>query len=139
MGKPFHIVQPYDRSGDRRQVRQRRIEIQVGVAYGTDPERVLALLLEVAGKHPELLQRPEPSALFLGFGDSSLNFELRAWTGLSGEWMRIRSEITVAVNNAIVEAGMEIPFPQRDLHVRSVEPDVARLASGAPSPAERPD
>jgi small-conductance mechanosensitive channel len=117
--------------------RERRVEVRVGVAYGTDPTRVLALLLEVAAKHPDLLQRPEPTALFLGFGDSSLDFELRAWTGNSGEWMRIRSEITVAINAAIVEAGIEIPFPQRDLHLKSVKPELASLVSGDAAGAGR--
>jgi len=101
--------------------RRRRMEIKVGVAYGTDPERVLALLREVAAGDAGVLADPAPVALFLGFGDSSLDFELRAWTPLFEDWVHTQSELTVAVNRAIVDAGIEIPFPQRDLHLRSAE------------------
>ncbi|MEN8160181.1 MAG: mechanosensitive ion channel domain-containing protein, partial [Myxococcota bacterium] len=101
--------------------RRRRMEVKVGVAYGTDPERVLELLRQVAAAHPQVLDDPEPAALFLGFGDSSLDFELRAWTPLFEDWMETQSQVTVAVNRAIVEAGIEIPFPQRDLHLRTAD------------------
>jgi small-conductance mechanosensitive channel len=116
--------------------RERRIDVQVGVAYGTDPERVLALLLEVAAKHGEVLAHPAPAALFLGFGDSSLNFELRAWTQNSADWMRIRSDLNVAIHAALAAAAIEIPFPQRDLHLRSVSAGLAPLVSGG-RPAAR--
>jgi small-conductance mechanosensitive channel len=120
--------------------RQRRIELRVGVAYGTDPERVLALLLDVARSHPSVLDAPEPSALFLGFGDSALDFELRAWTGLGERFMAIRSDLAVGVNRAFNEAGITIPFPQRDLHVKSIVLDPATTArihftAAPPSPA----
>jgi small-conductance mechanosensitive channel len=101
--------------------RRRRMDVKVGVAYGTDPERVLALLRQVAADNDGVLGDPEPIALFLGFGDSSLDFELRAWTPLFEDWVRTQSELTVAVNRAIVDAGIEIPFPQRDLHLRTAE------------------
>ena len=94
-----------------------RMEISVGVAYGTDPQTVLELLVSVANDHPEVSRTPEPIALFLGFGDSSLDFELRAWTGT--DFVQVASELRVAVNQALADAGIEIPFPQRDLHVRS--------------------
>lgn len=100
---------------------RRRINVLVGVAYGTDPERVIDLLVGSAQEHPDILERPAPTALFLGFGESSLDFSLRAWTAQSTNYRRVRSELTLAVNAAIVEAGIEIPFPQRDLHVRSAE------------------
>jgi small-conductance mechanosensitive channel len=101
--------------------RRRRMEVKVGVAYGTDPERVLALLRQVAADNNGVLADPAPVALFLGFGDSSLDFELRAWTPLFEDWIQTQSELTVAVNQAIVAAGIEIPFPQRDLHLRTAE------------------
>ena len=93
----------------------RRIEIAVGVAYGTDPNRVLEILLDVAAKHQNLLHYPAPDALFEGFGDSSLNFKLRCWTQLD-DFLRVRSELNVAVNNAFQAEGITIPFPQRDVH-----------------------
>ncbi len=108
---------------------RRRMEIPVGVAYGIVPEVVLELLLGVARAHTGVLEDPEPVALFTGFGDSSLDFELRAWT--TGDIVVIPSELRVAINQALAEAGIEIPFPQRDLHLRSVESAAAdRLGAG---------
>jgi len=98
--------------------RQRRIEIPVGVAYGTDPHRVLAILTDVAKSSSEVLEDPPPLALFRGFGDSALNFELRAWTGLS-TYLEVQSRIAIAVNTALAEAQIEIPFPQRELHIKN--------------------
>jgi len=100
--------------------RQRRISVDVGVRYGTEPERVLDLLEGVARDHPEVLDVPEPNALFQEFGDSALIFTLRCWTGEFVEYFRVRSELTVAVNARLKDAGLEIPFPQRDLHLRTI-------------------
>ncbi len=97
----------------------RRADVNVGVAYGTDPEKVLKLLTEIAKGHPEVVREPAPFAIFTGFGDSSLNFSLRAWTDDIDGFVVVRSELAVAVNQALKEAGIEIPFPQRDIHVRS--------------------
>jgi small-conductance mechanosensitive channel len=101
--------------------RLRRIEIYVGVAYGTDPQQVMDILLEQANSHEDTLQHPEPYVLFTGFGECSLDFKLRFWTNNYDRWFFVESEVKLAVNNAVVEAGIEIPFPQRDLHVRSVD------------------
>jgi len=107
---------------------RRRIEILVGVAYGTDPHKVLELLLGAARSDERVLTDPEPSVLFLGFGDSSLDFSLRAWTDEFNEYLTIKSDLTLAVHDAIYAAGIEIPFPQRDLHLRSIDPGaVARI------------
>jgi len=102
--------------------RRRRMDIKVGVAYGTAPERVLALLEGVARAHPDVLTDPAPQALFTGFGESSLDFELRAWTALFDNYVVTQSQLSVAVGGALAEAGIEIPFPQRDVHVRSLRP-----------------
>jgi len=107
--------------------RQRRIDVDVGVAYGSEPQQIIDLLLAVARANPDVLEFPPPSALFLGFGDSSLNFSLRAWTLHIETFAQIRSDLGVAVYNALRVAGVEIPFPQRDLHVRSL---------AAPAPLE---
>ena len=104
--------------------RLRRIEVSVGVAYGTDPQRVLDILLDVVAKHDNVLQHPEPLALFVGFGDSSLDFKTLFWTSNFDDWLRIRSDVTVKINQAVTEAGIEIPFPQRDLHLKSIDPSV---------------
>ena len=63
---------------------------------------------------------PKPEALFLDFGESSLDFQLRAWTA-AGRHLRVSSDLRVAMAQALKEAGIEIPFPQRDLHLRSVD------------------
>jgi small-conductance mechanosensitive channel len=99
----------------------RRMDIRVGVVYGTDPQRMIDLLLRVAAEHAKVLREPGPMALFLGFGESALNFELRAWTDWVGEWVLIRSELTVALNAALVGAGIAVASPQRDVRVRMVD------------------
>ncbi len=104
---------------------RRRIEIMVGVAYGTDPERVLMLLVGEAVAHQSVMTDPAPEAFFIGFGDSSLNFELRFWSERQDNWFQLKSDVTVAVARALAEAGIEIPFPQRDLHLRTVDASIA--------------
>lgn len=99
----------------------RRVEVEVGVKYGTDPQTVLDILLQAAKGHEKILDWPEPDSIFVAFGESSLDFQLRAWTAEGGAWLNIRSDISVEVNRLLAEAGIEIPFPQRDLHVRSIE------------------
>lgn len=104
--------------------RQRRIDVPVGVAYGTDRAQVLEILETAIESVEGILQTPAPAVLFRGFGDSSLDFEVRAWTGELLAIARVQSDLTMAIGDAIDAAGIEIPFPQRDLHVRSVEPAV---------------
>jgi potassium-dependent mechanosensitive channel len=98
----------------------RRFDVNVGVAYGSDPKRVLALLEEVARTTPGVASYPAPAVIFSGFGASSLDFGLRVWTNDFDNWVTIRSELTVRVHDALAAAGIEIPFPQRDLHLKSV-------------------
>jgi small-conductance mechanosensitive channel len=109
----------------------RRVELPVGVAYGTDPQRVIALLIEVANAHEDVLERPAPQALLQGFGPSSLDFLLRAWT--DREYDRttpLRSDLALAIHAALREAGIQIPFPQQDVRLVDVDPAV-RAALGA--------
>jgi small-conductance mechanosensitive channel len=99
--------------------RVRRVDIAVGAAYGTDPQKVLAILDGVAKGHKEVMPSPAPTALFVRFGESSLDFELRIWTPEYDASVRVGSEVRSAIVAAFQEAGIEIPFPQRDLHVKS--------------------
>ncbi len=108
---------------------RRRVSVPVGVAYGTDPERVIDLLLRAAREDSDILEHPAPTALFLGFGESSLDFSLRAWTAQSHTYEQVRSELALGVNAALVEAGVKIPFPQRDLHVRSTDSGAGKLVA----------
>jgi small-conductance mechanosensitive channel len=101
--------------------RKRRIDLNVGVSYGTDASTVIALLQKVASENPKVVQAPAPDAFFIGFGDSSLDFQLRVWTEDPG-WFGLRSQLNVALQLALQQAGIEVPFPQRDLHVRSEPP-----------------
>jgi len=98
---------------------RRRIDVPVGVSYGTDPQKMLALLLSAAATTPEVLVFPPPVALFLGFGENSLDFELRAWTEGSDRWVMVRSALTLDVHRKLGEAGIEVPFPQRVLHMKT--------------------
>lgn len=97
-----------------------RFRIPVGVAYGTDVRKVEKILLEVAQAEPDVLDDPPPVVRFLGFGDSALNLELRAWsTKAVNRKGRLISAINFAIYDKFHEHGIEIPFPQRDLHIRS--------------------
>ncbi|HEX3890623.1 MAG TPA: mechanosensitive ion channel family protein, partial [Verrucomicrobiae bacterium] len=97
-----------------------RIRLPVGVAYGTAPEKLQSILLEVAKEHPKVLREPGPDVFFLGFGDSSLNFELAVWTAeMTFKPRRFRSELYYAMEKKLRENKIEVPFPQRDLHLRS--------------------
>jgi small-conductance mechanosensitive channel len=87
----------------------------------------------VAQAHPDVHQSPEPTVVFLGFGESSLDFQLMAWIDFL-EGFRITTELNLAIWDALAEAGIEIPFPQRDLHLRSVAPEAGeRLSPSRPS------
>jgi len=103
----------------------RRVDVPVGVAYGTDPERVIKLLIGVAESHPGVLLVRPPMAFFLGFGESALRFELRFWSSEQDTWFQLQSDVTVAVAKALQEADIEIPFPQRDLRIRSIDASAA--------------
>jgi small-conductance mechanosensitive channel len=105
-----------------------RIEVPVGVAYGADPERVIALLLDAVRSNAQLLSEPAPQAFFKGFGESSLDFVVRAWTDQGYEQvLPLTSAVGLAVYRNLSAAGISIPFPQRDVHLESVSP-AARAA-----------
>jgi potassium efflux system protein len=95
----------------------RRIDLPVGINYSAAPDKVIKVLEAVAIAHPEILREPPPQALFTGYGDSSLNFELRAWTAQFESWQRVRSELAVAMYDAVHAAGMSFPFPQREVRL----------------------
>jgi len=97
----------------------RRIEIKVGVKYGSDVEHVMEVLLQCAKHHKQILVNPVAYVLFNDFAESYLEFELRCWTSNYSAWLDIRSEIRVAIDKEFKKEGIEIPFPQRDLHIVS--------------------
>jgi small-conductance mechanosensitive channel len=97
--------------------KRRRIEVLVGVAYGSDVHKVQEILLNVIQTHKEVVKDPQPNVFFNQFGDSALEFRLLFWTDNFDDWVRIRSEVVFIVHDALKEAGISIPFPQRDLHI----------------------
>jgi potassium-dependent mechanosensitive channel len=111
-----------------------RLLIPVGVAYGTDPEQAQRVMLAAVESITDVMREPVPTVFFIGFGDSSLDFEIRAFVDAFSKRLRVRHEINVAVAHALAEAGIEIPFPQRDLHIRSaagLEPFLPRASGRA--------
>ena len=102
-----------------------RLAIPVGVAYGSDVETVMRELLAAAMENEKVLKDPNPVVLFLNFGDSSLDFQLRAWIADFGERRIIQSELIRDIDRRFRSEGIEIPFPQRDLHLRSVDEKAA--------------
>lgn len=101
-----------------------RLKVPIGVAYGTDVEHVRDLLLQVASEEASvtdtILMEPEPFVNFLGFGESSLDFELFIWISNPNQVIKVKSNLNFRINKTLNEHQIEIPFPQRDLHIRSV-------------------
>ena len=107
-----------------------RIRVPVGVAYGSDLKLLQRLLLEAAAEHPKALRDPSPVVLFNEFGDSSLNFELGVWTQeMTATPIHFTSQMNFIIEQKLRENDIEIPFPQRDLHVRSGLPAAAEASS----------
>jgi potassium efflux system protein len=115
---------------------RRRVELAVAVAYDTDPERVLKLLVEVAASHHEVLRDPEPTTLFLGFGNNALNFELRFWVAQAGIHQQVKSDLGVMVAAALRRSAIEIALPRQEMYVKSIDTAMNResLSLGAPVP-----
>ena len=102
-----------------------RINVPLGVSYGSDPGQVRSVLLRVGREHPDVLDDPAPDVIFTGFGDSSLDFELRVWTNRHVTTPKIiSSDLYFELFSTLKTEGIEIPYPQRDLHLRSVAPAV---------------
>lgn len=102
-----------------------RIELPVGVSYNADPREVERILIDVAVEEPQVSNYRKPVARFVEYGDSSINFELLIWIDVSAVPRRkVRSALYYKIFEEFKKAGIEIPFPQRDLHVRSVNETV---------------
>ena len=102
-----------------------RIRIPVVVAYGSDVTLVMKVLLECVKENPSVIQSPEPRVYFLRFGESSLDFQLRVYLTDIDNWYPVQSEILQEIDRKFRLEGIEIPFPQRDLHLRSVDETAA--------------
>jgi small-conductance mechanosensitive channel len=107
-----------------------RFRIPVSVAYGSDVESVKEALLGVAREHPATLSDPEPTVFFESFGDSALNLELVVWSAeMSFRPRRFRSDLNFAIDRTFRERGIEVPFPQRDIHFRTSSLNMRREGS----------
>jgi MscS family membrane protein len=100
--------------------RHYRIRVAVGVAYGSDIDKVSQVLLSVGASHPDVRKTPEPRVRFRKFGDSSLDFELLSWIEEPADRGRVVHELNCEVYRRFAEAGISIPFPQRDLHIKEM-------------------
>jgi small-conductance mechanosensitive channel len=99
-----------------------RVRIPVGIGYGSDPERAREVLLAIANAHPGVLRTPPPSVGFEGFGASSVDLALRLFVSDVAQGGAIRTEIAFQILKAFREAGIELPFPQADVHLRDLDP-----------------
>jgi small-conductance mechanosensitive channel len=97
--------------------RKTRFKIDIGVAYGSDVEKVTEILLKCAAEEKKVTQRPEPFVRFNDFGDSSLDFQLYFWTTENFAVENIKSNIRYKIDKYFRESGVQIPFPQRDVHI----------------------
>jgi potassium efflux system protein len=104
----------------------RRTDIRIGIAYGSDLQQAMQILLTVAASESSVLAEPAPAVVFQGFGESALNFELRVWTLVRSN-VDTRSQLSIAVLHALSEAGIEVPVPQRDLRLRAVDKNLEEL------------
>jgi potassium efflux system protein len=104
-----------------------RLVVKVGIAYGSDTRLARQTLLDVARNNARVLAEPKPKAFFMAFGDSSLEFQLRVWLKDIDDWILACNELHLAIDDAFREAGIEIAFPQRDIHIRSIR-DALHLA-----------
>jgi small-conductance mechanosensitive channel len=119
--------------------RRRRVEVPVGVAYGSKPAQVIDLLRGTAAATPGVATTPPPFVWFTGFGASSLDFLVRAWCDDYDASFALRSELVRRIHDALDQAGIAIPFPQQDLHLRSVSEAAGtalRAGPATPSPAD---
>jgi len=104
--------------------RRIRYHVPVGVSYKEDPEFIRRVILEVADENKDVLKRPAPDVLFIGYGDSSINFDLLVWTSsYIDKPIILRSQLYYEIFKKFKEHKIEIPFPQRDLHLKSGWPN----------------
>ncbi len=96
-----------------------RVTVSVGVSYDADPAAVVAILEQVVADNPKVMKNPEPFIYFGGFGDSSLDFEMRVFLRETAQRLPVQNELRIATFSALKKAGIEIPFPQRDIHIKT--------------------
>lgn len=116
-----------------------RVTIPVGIAYGSDTHLARRLITEVAESHPDILEEPACLTTFEGFGDNTLNMTLRAFVNTYQNRLKVIDDLHTAIDNKFREADIEISFPQRDLHLRSMPEALERFLDRDRSNQERAD
>jgi small-conductance mechanosensitive channel len=96
-----------------------RLHVPVGIAYGSNIEDARSALLDAAQEHPRVLSTPKPQVFFKAFGDNSLNLELLVWTAEPSKHILIKSELYFSIEAKFRKYNVQVPFPQRDLHLRT--------------------
>jgi small-conductance mechanosensitive channel len=128
--KHIDVVMPNNKLANEKLINitepDRRIKdsCEVGVAYGTDPQRIQDILMEIASKHPDIINDDpdrEPYTRFTEFGDSSINFKVGFWVRDLDDRFKVKSEVNQQIYYCFAKEGIEIPFPQRDLHIIGAE------------------
>ncbi|ASJ00807.1 mechanosensitive ion channel family protein [Thermococcus gorgonarius] len=97
----------------------RRVDVDVGVAYGTDLDRAIKLAMDLMKNHPKVLKDPEPSVVITALADSSINLQLRAWVKTEDYWA-VKGDLTKGIYELYMKEGIEIPFPQLDVHIKEM-------------------
>lgn len=111
-----------------------RIVINVGIAYGSDVEKAKSILYEICENHPKIIQDPPTTVAFDSFGDSALNMVVRTFIGEIDSRLVVLDQLNSQINTRFKKAGIEISFPQRDLHLRSASPEIGIALRGVSQP-----
>ena len=106
-----------------------RLRIPIGIAYGSDTDLAEKLMLKTAKANPLVVDQPEPKAVFFGFGDNSLNFELRVFIRSIDDWIPMLHELNRTINREFRKADVTISFPQRDVHLDQIGPLEVRVVA----------
>jgi small-conductance mechanosensitive channel len=104
---------------------RRRISVELSTVFSADPRRTIGLLVDIARSVDGVSFSPAPHAIVTGLTAGALDFSVRAWTTEFADWVQVRSELAMKIRDGLGEAGIEVPLPQRDLHLRSVSRDAA--------------
>jgi len=119
---------------------RRRVNLDISTGYGADPQQTIDLLVSIARTVEGISFTPAPAAIMTGLVPGALEFNVRAWTTDRADWVEVRSKLAVKIRDGLAEAGIQVPMPQRDLHLRSVSWEAAQELSGAnpaPGPVRR--
>ncbi|MGB6230220.1 MAG: mechanosensitive ion channel domain-containing protein, partial [Litorimonas sp.] len=111
-----------------------RVVIPVGIAYGSDTDAAREIMIDIVRSNPKILETPPSQVFFIGFGSSSLDFEVRVFLRSFEDRFPVRHQLHTEINKALNEAGIEIPFPQTDLHIRSQDMPIDIQSRQVPPP-----